>query len=456
MRWMMMALAAAAPMAAPTPTTSPTKPLYEDTPEIVSLLKELGENQSARLPKCRITGAGIAEDATWSKRTPGVRDYCNRMAYAPDRKTGMYAGANHQAPSRLNDAWEFHLGSNTWIRLAVPDGGDHGAVNRAMQAVSSAARPNADDKTRKAGADAEAFLKTWFSTYAVFQDGYLQTRTNGGPVCPWHTWDALTYDQETRRLLWAVLDTDPIMMNYAREYAKYAAQDYGKIEKAMKPGTGLYMFDPSTGRWRRQTGPDPRPYLRGMGGSMAYVPELKKSIWYCAAQNVSPNDFAMWTYDAVANVWADLKPNGGRSIRELVHTDKVAPSSEQQMAYSAKHRKLVAVLGPDTFIYDVDKNVWSFGVKDERNKASDSSTVFVYDSRADRFILINAPKGQWELDREVRAFSLDTMTWETLAVDGPNINRQPYCGQAGYYDPEHNVTVVYTSTESAWVFRCRQ
>ena len=462
MRWMISLVAAMIPLTAfaQTTTSAPRLP-YQDDPAIVKLLEGLGENQSARMPACKIAGAGIPEDKVWSKRTPGVRDYCNRMAYAPDRKTGMYAGANHGSPSRLNDAWEFHLGSNTWFRLAIGDGGDHGAVNRAQGAVRQLERLKTttqpvDDKTRQAAEEGEKFLKTWFSTYAVFKDGYLQTKTNGGPVCPWHTWDALTYDREVKRLLWAALDTDPIMMNYAKEYAKYTGQDYAKTEKEMKPGTGLYMYDPQEGRWRRQMGPAPRPYLRGMGGSMTYIPELKKSIWYCAAQNVSPNDFAMWTYDAAGNVWADLKPNGGKGIRELVHTDKVAPSSEQQMAYSAKHKKLVAVLGPDTFIYDVEKNAWSFGVKDERNKASDSSTVFAYDSHADRFILINAPKGQWELDREVRAFSLATMKWETLAVNGPNINKQPYCGQAGYYGPERNVLVVYTSTATAWVFRCRK
>jgi hypothetical protein len=31
--------------------------------------------------------------------------------------------------------------------------------------------------------------------------------------------------------------------------------------------------------------------------------------------------------------------------------------------------------------------------------------------------------------------------------------RQPYCGHAGYYDPEHNVFVVYGSTPRVWVYR---
>jgi hypothetical protein len=266
----------------------------------------------------------------------------------------------------------------------------------------------------------------------------------------------LAYDEASGKLLWAVLDTDEIHDNYLKAYAEYTGGDFAELKKGRKPGTGLYIFDPVKAEWRRQIGPDPRPYLRGMGGSLTYIPEIRKTVWYCAAQNVTPNDFAMWTYDAAANVWAEMKPNGGKSIMALVHSDKAAPGSEVQMAWSPKHRKLVAVLGKDTFVYDLASNAWSKACEDERNHASDSATVFAYDSVSDVFLLLNAPKGQWDLERELRAFDLKTGKWETLSPKGEMVKRMPYCGQAGYFDPVHNVFVVYSSTERMWVYRYRK
>jgi len=428
---------------------------YEDAPAIVKRLAELGEHESLRLPKVAITGAGMATDTYFATRGPRVRDYGNKMAYAPDRRTAMYAGANHGVPSRLNDCWEYHLGSNTWIRLAIGDGGDHGRVYRANSAVRKA-RNATDEKTRKKGEEATAFLKKWYGDHVVVKDGYLQTKINAGPVRPWHTWDALAYDAAAKRLLWAVLDTHKIHVAKAAQYAAYTGQDPEQVTARIKPGTGLYLFDGSQGRWSRQLGPEPRPYLRGMGGSLIYIPEWRKTIWYCAAQNVTPNDFAMWTYDGVANAWTRLRPNGGRSIRTLVHTDKVAPGSEVQMAYSPRHGKIVAVKGRDTFVYDLKTNAWSKAVTDTRNYAHDATTVFDYDGTADAFILINSPKGHYGTEREVRAFRLQTMKWETLPVEGPDINKRPYRGQAGYYDPAFNVFVVYDSGLQMWVYRVKK
>ncbi|MGQ9663463.1 MAG: hypothetical protein ACUVWX_14180 [Kiritimatiellia bacterium] len=421
-------------------------PLYQDDPEILRILAALEDNTGVYLPPSRFEGADMDKVEGFSKRGPNVRDYCNKMVYAPERRTALYCGANHGAPSRLNDVSEYHLGANTWCLLAPPVGGDHGRVNRSMNEI-------------KLGKNVEknrAFLKEWFENYCELKDGYLQTKGNGGPVCPWHTWDGCAYDASAGLLLWAVLDTDEIHDDYLKAYAEYTGRNFEELKRQRKPGTGLYLFDPVKAVWRRQMGPDPRPYLRGMGGSLTYIPEWGKTIWYCAAQNVSPNDFAMWAYDARANTWTELKPNGGKPIRNLVHVEKVAPGSEVQMAYSPKHRKIVAVLGKDTFVYDLEANAWSKVCEDEQNKASDSATVFAYDSVSDVFLLLNAPKGQWNLERELRSFDLKTVKWETLSPKGEMVQRLPYCGQAGYFDPLHNVFVVYGSTERVWVYRYRK
>ena len=434
------------------------KPLYADDPAVVKMLEGLGEHQSLRLPAFKVTGVGIDKDPYFAKRGPSGRDYGNKMAYAPDRGTAMYAGANHGAPSRLNDCWEFHLGSNTWIRLAVGDGGDHGRVYRARRAIGAAERLEkagkpVDEKTKKAADDATAFMRKWYTDHVVLKDGYLQTKVNGGPVSPWHTWDGLAYDRTAKRLFWAVLDPDKAMQGKVRAYARWTDQDAAELLKQLKPGSSLYGFDPTEGRWFRQIGPGPHPYLRGMGGSLVYVPEWKKTVWYCAAQNVSPNDFAMWAYDSTTNRWEDLKPNGGTPIRTLVHGRKIAPGGEVQMAYSPKHRKIVAVQGKGTFVYDIDKNAWSAAGTEEGHHAHDAVTIFYYDAANDLFLFLNSPKGHWGNPRELRAFNLATKKWDTLPINGPDINKRPYHRMTGYYDPRFNVFVVYDSGAKVWVYR---
>ena len=419
----------------------PPAPPYADDPTTIATLNALGEGAGLYLPPCKAEGKGIEMVSGFSKRGPSVRDYGNKMVYAPDRQTGMYAGANHGAPHRLNDVSEYHLGSNAWHLILAPVGGDQGRIRRT----------EADIKAGKDIDKNKAFLTNWFATNVAVTNGYIQTQ-GGGPLFPWHTWDGLAYDASARRLLWAVLDNDSVQDGYLKTYAEQTGQELESLKRQHKPGTGLYLFDPATG-WQRQIGPDPRPYLRGMGGSLTYIPELKKTIWYCAAENVTPTDFAMWAYDAAANTWTDLKPNGGKSIRDLVHVDKVAPGDEVQMAWSSIHKKLVAVREHDTFVYDLASNAWSKVCSDARNQASDQATVFAYDSNADVFLLLNDYKGTWDLARELRAFDLKTATWETIVPKGYMVTKPPYCGTAGYYDEHHNVFVVYNSTERVWVYR---
>ncbi len=419
--------------AAPTTQPDPPQPPYRDDPSVLKVLDELEPGRVVKLPAFKVIGDLIEQDERFRQHGPGGRDYCGRMCYAPSRGTALYAGANHGAPSRLNDAWEFHLGSNTWVRLAAGDGGDHGALYRARGAI-------------RQGKDIEknqAFLREWHTRHAELADGYLRTKRNHGPVEPWHAWDGLAWDATAGRLLWAVLDNDDVMRGKVKSYAEATGQDAAELEKGLQRGTGLYLIDPKTGLWQRQLGPDPRPYLRGMGGSLVYVPDWKKTVWYCAATNVSPNDFAMWTYDAAANRWQELKPNDGRGIRELCQAG-LAPGSECQMAYSPRHRRIVAVLGKDAWAYDIDTNAWSHVSTVEDQFAHDARTVFDYDSVNDLFLLVNAPKGQWEPTRDLRALDPNTGQWRKVELAGEPLDSRPYARQAGYFDPGHNVLVVYS------------
>jgi hypothetical protein len=208
---------------------------------------------------------------------------------------------------------------------------------------------------------------------------------------------------------------------------------------------GLWSFDPGTKKWARWTGDGAHPRMRGMGGSFTYIPDLKKTIWYVAAFNVSPPDCQMWIYDAAADKWEDLKPKCDWGRKE-------SPGSEVQMAYSPKHRKLVAVGGKDTFVYDLATNAWNKAASEEGQYASDCRTVFAYDSAADVFLLYNAPKGEWDKARDLRAFDLKTGKWEKLAPQGAAV---PEDCRKGYYDPEHNVLVI-AGQGPVWVYRYKQ
>lgn len=425
-----LALANAA--SAQTTQPDPPQPPYPDDPAVVKQLADLKPGEVVQLSAIKVIGDLIEGDKQFSKSGPSGRDYGNKMCYAPSRKTALYAGANHGAPSRLNDAWEYHLGSNTWIRLCAGDGGDHGALYRARGAI-------------KKGQDVEkqqAFLKQWYTQHAELAGGYLRTKRNHGPVEPWHTWDGLAWDASARRLIWAVLDNDSAMAGKVKSFAEATGQDAAELEKQLKPGTSLYLLDPTTGLWQRQLGDGPRPYLRGMGGSLTYIPEWKKTIWYCAAQNVTPNDFAMWTYDAAANKWEELKPNGGKSIREL-WGKKLSAGGECQMAYSPRHRKLVAVAGKDTWVYDLAKDEWSHLTTVEDQYAHDASTVFDYDSVNDQFLLVNATKGHWGNERDLRALDLTTGKWRKIETTGVSLDKRPYTRTVGYHDPDRDVLVIY-------------
>jgi hypothetical protein len=459
----LLSVACSAPLAFAGESTAPAGKPYNDDPAITAILKGLDGGECRYLPAMKTAGEGMDRVHGFAKRGPNVRDYGNKLAYAPDRETAMYCGANHNVPHRINDVSEYHLGSNTW-HLICPPGTDarrlRGLTNAQKKLKTAIEKGQDVEKNRAELARVEAQIKAWYSGVTV-ADGYLQDKANGGPIRPWHTWDGMCYDQQAGCLMWAVLDTDAtepkrrVQVGKTRTYARVTGQDPEKLVAQLKPSSSMYMYSPEKKRWRRQMGKGPFPFMRGMGGSLTYVPDIKKTVWYCAAQNVTPNDFAMWAYDAAANRWQDLKPNGGKSIRGLVFGSKQAPTGEVQMAYSAKHKKIVAVSKAGTWAYDIVKNEWKKMCQEDENKAHDARTVFAYDDNADVFLFLNAPD-PWGSKRVLRGYDLKTNKWETITPKGTMVTRPKYCGNAGYYDQRHNVFVVYNSTPKVWVYRHRK
>jgi hypothetical protein len=417
-------------------------PPYQNDPAVVKQLEALGDNTAAVLP-VKVTGLeGGWEKNGWLANGPFTRGYCTKMPYASDRKTAFYCGQDHNLP-HFNDAWEFHLGSATWHCLSNPDGGDTGNPWRNWQGELKGEKDPAKHKA------IEDKIRGWMEANVKFENGYLQTKKNDGPVFGWHTWDGLSYDPLVGKMFWVVLDDQETQFGYLRTYCQFTGKDFEAEKKKLKPGTGMWSFDPGTKKWARWTGDGPHARMRGMGGTFHYLPDLKKMIWYCSAQNVVPHEYTMWSYDAVADKWEELKPNGGKDIATLLYKDKVAPPDSLQVAYSPKHHKLVAVQKKETFVYDAAANAWSKAATEEGQYAADCRTVFAYDSASDVFLLFNAPKGEWNDERNLRAFDLKTGKWETLAPQGAPL---PQGIRKGYYDPEHNALVL-ADQGPVWVYR---
>ena len=420
-------------------------PIYQDDPAITKLLAALEPGQSAVLPAVNVK-CGDIETWNFPRVGPGQRDYCNKMPYAPDRRTALYAGGNHRVPHRMNDVWEYHLGSNTWHLLYEPDGGNPSPHKGAYFLTSRTLVRDPDKKLTEKEQDEIAAYKTWWNENVVFQDGHLCT-TRGGPIMPAHTWDAFTYDAKTGLLLWGMGVSPAGQLSTQAYFTGKPVEHWEK--QADETYTPMWMFDVKKKKWIHYRTTEKHAALRGMGATMCYLPGHKKTIWYVSAQNVSPAAYEMWLFDGDADKWTELKPNGGKSIGELSTKEKVAPMSELQTAYSAKHQKMVAVLKHETFVYDVAKNHWSKAVTDERIFAHDARTVFAYDEAADVFLLAY-PKG----DTKFAAFSLETGKWKIIQPDGPAFHEARYGGEMGYYDPVHNVFVLQRrGVDKMWVYR---
>jgi hypothetical protein len=448
-------------------STAPAKLPYKDDPKVITTIKSLKPGQIVKLPTFNILPKDAAKYHYTFKNGPYARDYGNKIPYAPDRQTGMYCGANHGVPHRMNDVWEYHLGSNTW-HLICPPGGDWTYWRKLGSHVAKLRKLEKQGKLKDPQKLADAIKKSdaYWLKHAEMKDGYVQDKANGGPIQPWHTWDGITYNQKTKQLYWNVLDTqnfkDPkhrnnTHVNFVRAYAKRTGQDAEALLKKLKPASSMYAYSQKTKRWKRQQGKGPFPLMRGMGSTIHYIPDIDKTLFYCCVGNTPGGSTeGMWSYDANTNLWKQLIPGG--TVRNLVHNKKIAPGEELQVAYSVKDKKLVAVQKHGVFIYDVPANKWSRG-KDTEAFAHDAKSTFVYDSNADVFLLL-ARKGKsvWaQVPLAMYAYTLSKDSWEKIELplldDSKGAKWRRYSNKyAGYYDPHHNVLVLYRG-RNVWIYR---
>ena len=220
----------------------------------------------------------------------------------------------------------------------------------------------------------------------------------------------------------------------------------------------MYAYDLVAGRWQKQLGEGPFPIMRGMGGTLHYIPDLDVSIWYaCVGNTPGGYDEGMWAYDAKTNTWKNLISGG--EISGLMRNKK-APGEELQVAYNTKHKKLIAVQQEMTFAYDVKSNTWA-RVADNLGHGMDAHSVFVYDTNSDACLLLSKKGGQWSKEPwQITAYDVANNKWEVAEIKGDQIVQgDPEKGwlapqYTGYFDEAHKVFVLYNGrNNTTWVYR---
>ncbi len=429
---------------------------HQDDPKIIKLLDGLGDSSAVNLPRDKKNG----------NRGRVSNDYSMRMAYAPDRQTALYAGGNHNN-GRRSDCWEYHLGSNTWHQLYPAEGGDHyflkGIVMFQMRALQRKYKGKTDvtmDDLRKLLKEKDKKILDekiipWWKKHVVFKDGMVCTQ-GGAPIMTSHTWDGLCYDPVNKRMLWSA-GAGP--NGSAHEFhclvtGMSLAEMSKKRDRSLTP---MWTFDPYAKKWIRYPKPKtgPFPKIRGMGQSLVYMPDQKSFIWYVSAANVVPHSFQMWRFDPVKDEWSELKPNGGKSISELVNKLKVAPAGEQVIRYSPKQKKLYGFQKSGVYSYDVAKNEWAKVCTDERIDSHDAHVAIAYDPRNDVFIYTR--KSVKAKQVRLAIFSPQKNAWEVPTLKGAALPNPKWGKLKAFFHPELNVYVVACGDNTpVWVYRYKR
>jgi len=420
----------------------------QDDPAIIELLANLPVGSSVLLPKVNHIVDGELRVVT-GRSGPFARDYTTKMVYAADRQTALYAGGNH-GHGRTNDVWEYHLGSNTWYSLFPAEGGDHAKFKWSLMFAARIMRKNPDYKMSDKEQKEWKACEEWWRENVIIKDGMYLTR-GGGPLLTGHTWDTLVYEPNTHRLIHGTGAYCAAAEFVASKFTDTPIEAvHARLsESAPDPGyKTMWFFETKEQRWRRYASASPLAELRGMGGSLIYIPDWKKVVWYYAGQNTPGAAHTMRAWDPLTDEWTDLKPNSGRSLYDVALKEKIAPSSEQQMAYSPKVKRIIAVLDRDTYSYDLKNNEWTKLQSKIPFPAHDAKTVFAYDSVAEEFLLASPRDGR------LACYNPDADAWKEITPKGPGIPKPPYCVGKGYYDPTHNVFVVQSAyKQQMWVYR---
>ncbi len=399
---------------------------FKEDPKVVKILKNLKANTAVLLPPFKVVGDinDVARKYKMDEIGPLGRDYCNKAPWMPDRKRAIYCGANHAAPHRINDVWEFDLAANTWNCLYGPD----------------------SSKGLAGGKDP---MYQWQDVELV--DGILRTK-RGGPALVGHTWGNITYDYQMKAMLFiSVWGMSPGV------FPKTIDDTYLRTKKHSH-NPPMWAFYPESKKWVpivNKQAKEQKPIV-SMARVFEYIPDKKLSIFvggsgpsaWWAKEGKSRS--GTWEYRSDTDTWKALpvtKDMKGEPVRY-----------DGQMIYSAKYQKLITCagsikaepgMGGRVNEFDFKTGKWTKIIEDAgAPKAHNSSTYFVLDSKNDVGLLYSrhSPGIMW-------VYLIKEQKWEKKTVDGPTVTNKK---SIGYYDHELNVFVLISPKEhknQAWVYR---
>jgi len=373
------------------------EPSLTPAPKVVKIIDELGDNSSAVLTDLKTVGEwnAVAKEHGLDRTGPMGRDYTNKAVWMPDRKRAFFCGANHGAPHRLNDAWEFDLPSHTWVMLFAPD-------------------PN----------NAKGVMEIKEFDVAGKKVKYVQTE-RGGPTHYGHTWWAFCYDPGMKAALW-------MNVHIGSSPANYIEKETGSKE-GVYAGPPMWSFLPWEKKWKMVFSPSPYPKVP-YAAQMEYVPDLKGPV--LVSGNWSGD--GTWVYNGKDNAWKQL----GKKSNE--------PTYESLMAYDRENKVLV-VQEPNkaTFHYDIKSSEWTKVLDPGKDSADapaghDARSLMFYDPLGKVCLLFDprTPDRMW-------SYSVKEKKWTDNKVNGPEY---PKGRHLGYFDEERNVFVVNSGTKT-WVYR---
>jgi len=376
--------------------------IFKPDPAVLKILKNLKENEGVYLPALKTAGNINAEQKKFKldKFGPRPRDYCLKWVWAPERKRALFCGANAGTPHRLNDVWEYDLGSNTWVCLWSPD-------------------PDMNKYRRLKKGDEKKKI--------VEATGYVKDNVSftnrGAPFDPIHTWWALTYDPNAKALFW--------VMGHQNKT--------GYLKKMDRSIMNLWAYYPEKNSWAfMRTSPSPRVANASI---LDYIPEWKGLLWY------SYKSKSMDMYDSKDNTWTKL-------MKVPQNTD--FPGPEAVSAYDTGNKILVVHRGGGThkgkpvpkitYHYDIMNKKWTKVIESaEGPRGKDNKAPMVYDSNAKVCLIID--------NKEIWSYKVGDKKWiKRIPTGTPNISKRAFMG---CYNPEYNVIMADNGSGKVWVYRAK-
>ena len=368
---------------------------------IAETLAGLAPNHAIRLGNARVVGDfnDVARRFKLDKTGPMARDYSIKMVWAPERQRALFAGANHGRPHRLNDVWEFDLGTLTWFLLYAPD-----------------------NPRNYAGLGTDP-------SDALFKDGILITE-RGGPVVIGHSWWGITWDENRRELFF--------MSTWDTNQAK-AIKELNGDPGERYVGPPLWSFNPRTLQWRFHKSQPPLPRAP-FGGMLEYVPELSGVVWHTNHWQM----LATWLYNPQTMQWDNLRANADTGDFKTQ-----SPKTEQVGYYDPTRKVIIAQRGHDTFQFDVRDRSWSrILTRPEREEqwpsGHDAFAPMYRDPQTGHGLLVDFRTN------EIWAYDPKLNWWTKISPEG---ERMPEGNKRlAYFDVTRGVLVIIDGVE-VWAYR---